>query len=49
VRWSEVEKGIEIADFTIKNVPARVRKLGDLWKPMLARTGRVNLNRFLKA
>ncbi|MBV8083097.1 MAG: non-homologous end-joining DNA ligase [Candidatus Eremiobacteraeota bacterium] len=49
VHWREIEQGIDIADFTIKNVPARVRKLGDLWKPLLARTGRVNLGRFLKA
>ena len=49
VRWSEIENGVDIADFTIENVPARVRKLGDLWKPMLGRTGRVNLDRFLKS
>jgi len=48
VRWSEIERGIAIEDFTIRNVPARVRKLGDLWKPLLARAGRVRLERFLQ-
>ena len=35
VTWKEVERGIRIEDFTVKNVPARVAKLGDLWKPLL--------------
>ncbi|HZV78550.1 MAG TPA: non-homologous end-joining DNA ligase [Candidatus Binatus sp.] len=48
VRWSEIERGIAIEDFTIRNVPARVRKLGDLWKPLLASSGRVRLERFLQ-
>src|SRR5690349_11862100 len=34
VTWKELERGIEIEDFRIDNVPARVRKLGDLWKPL---------------
>jgi bifunctional non-homologous end joining protein LigD len=33
VTWEEVERGIEIADFTLANVPARVEELGDLWCP----------------
>src|SRR6476660_6625982 len=36
VTWEEVEKGIRIEDFTVKNVPDRVGKIGDLWKPLLA-------------
>ncbi|MBV8366203.1 MAG: hypothetical protein JO194_06860, partial [Candidatus Eremiobacteraeota bacterium] len=48
VRWTEIERGVTIEDFTIRNVPARVRKLGDLWKPLLARSGRVRLSRFLE-
>src|SRR5713101_9775028 len=35
VTWKEVEKGVRIEDFTMKNVPARVTTLGDLWKPLL--------------
>ena len=47
VTWEEVERGIRTKDFTIKNVPARLRKLGDLWRPLLAERGRVRLGRFL--
>jgi bifunctional non-homologous end joining protein LigD len=46
VTWKEVERGIRIEDFTMKNVPARVAKIGDLWKPLLQKRGRVNLSRF---
>ena len=41
--WEEVEGGVTLSDFTIANVPARVRKLGDLWKPLLAARGRFDL------
>jgi bifunctional non-homologous end joining protein LigD len=47
VTWEEVERGIRIEDFTMKNVPARVRNLGDLWRPLLAERNRVQLERFL--
>jgi bifunctional non-homologous end joining protein LigD len=47
ITWQEVERGIAIEDFTIRNVPARVRKLGDLWKPLLAARGRFDLERVL--
>ena len=30
VTWKEVERGIKIDDFRIDNVPARVKRLGDL-------------------
>src|SRR6266403_1521011 len=43
VQWKELERGIVTADFRIDNVPARVRKLGDLWKPLLAKRGRFRL------
>jgi len=35
VTWDEVARGIEIEDFRIDNVPARLSKVGDLWKPLL--------------
>ena len=47
VTWDEVERGFEIVDFRIDNVPARVAKLGDLWTPLLARRGRFRLERML--
>ena len=47
VTWEEVERGFRIEDFRIDNVPARVRKLGDLFKPLLARSGRLKLEKLL--
>jgi bifunctional non-homologous end joining protein LigD len=47
VTWQEVERGIHIEDFTTRNVPARVAKRGDLWKPMLSARGRFNLAKFV--
>lgn len=47
VTWAEVERGVRIEDFTVNNVSARLKKLGDLWKPLLSETGRVNLKSFL--
>ena len=47
VTWQEVARGIAIDDFRLDNVPARVRRRGDLWKPLLAARGRVDLGRFV--
>jgi bifunctional non-homologous end joining protein LigD len=47
VSWEEIEAGFDIADFTVANVPDRIRKMGDLWKPLLAARGRFRLERFL--
>jgi len=47
VTWKEIERGIAIEDFDIGNVPARVKKLGDLWKPLLAKRGRFRLESVL--
>jgi bifunctional non-homologous end joining protein LigD len=47
VTWKEVEKGIRIEDFTVMNVPARVKTLGDLWKPLLAKRGRFDLSQYV--
>jgi bifunctional non-homologous end joining protein LigD len=43
VTWPEVEQGIAIEDFTVRNVPGRVARLGDLWQPLLAARGRFDL------
>src|SRR3984893_16438740 len=37
VTWNEIESGVRIEDFRIDNVLARVRKVGDLWKPLLGK------------
>ena len=47
ITWREIEHGIRIEDFTVANVPARVGKLGDLWKPLLAAKGRFDLRKYL--
>jgi bifunctional non-homologous end joining protein LigD len=47
VTWDEVERGFRIEDFRIDNVPERVRRLGDLWKPMTLARGRVDLEHAL--
>ena len=47
VTWAEVERGFEVEDFRLDNVPARVRRLGDLWKPLLAARGRFRLEEVL--
>ncbi len=47
VTWKELERGIEMEDFRIDNVPARVRKLGDLWKPLTETKGRFRLEAYL--
>ena len=47
VTWKELERGIAMEDFRIDNVPARVRKLGDLWKPVYQAKGRFRLEAYL--
>jgi bifunctional non-homologous end joining protein LigD len=47
VTWKEIQKGVTIEDFTVGNVPARIAKVGDLWKPLLAARGRFNLSQFV--
>jgi bifunctional non-homologous end joining protein LigD len=45
--WQEVGKDVAIEDFRMDNVPARLARRGDLWKPMLAARGRFDLGRFV--
>ena len=45
VTWDELARGVSIEDFRMANVPQRVRKLGDLWKPLLGTRGRFDLDR----
>ena len=47
VTWKEIERGVRIEDFRLDNVPARLRRRGDLWEPLLAAGDRFRLERFL--
>src|SRR5687768_4998948 len=47
VKWSAVENGITIEQFRIDNLPARLRRLGDLWKPLLAQRGQFKHQAYL--
>ncbi|HEX6740087.1 MAG TPA: non-homologous end-joining DNA ligase [Vicinamibacteria bacterium] len=35
VAWEELERGVQIEDFDLRNAPARLAEAGDLWKPLL--------------
>ena len=49
VTWEEIEAGIEVEDFRLDNMPARVESLGDLWKPLTyAKRGRFDLEAILQ-
>ena len=37
LHWEEVKKGLQPSDFTIKNTLARIKRTGDLWKPVLGK------------
>jgi bifunctional non-homologous end joining protein LigD len=47
VSWAEIDSGVRIEDFTVENVPARVKRLGDLWKPLLSARGRFDLGGYM--
>jgi bifunctional non-homologous end joining protein LigD len=47
VTWEEIADGVTIEDFTLQNVRARLARVGDLWKPLLAARGRIDLDVFL--
>ena len=45
VTWEEVERGVRIEDFRIDNALARLKKVGDLWKPVIAGKKRFDLSK----
>jgi bifunctional non-homologous end joining protein LigD len=47
VAWPEIEAGVRIEDFHLRNMPERVARVGDLYAPLLERKARVKLTRFL--
>ena len=47
LHWDEVKKGLQIKDFTIKNMYDRAKEVGDIFKPVLGKG--INLKKVLKA
>jgi bifunctional non-homologous end joining protein LigD len=45
--WKEIDKGCRIEDFRLDNVRKRFEKTGDLFKPLLLKTRRVNLSKYV--
>jgi bifunctional non-homologous end joining protein LigD len=48
VTWEEVEMGVRITDFTLRDAADRIRERGDLWKPLLQQRGRFDLSPHLQ-
>jgi bifunctional non-homologous end joining protein LigD len=46
--WQELEAGARIEDFVVADMPARIARVGDLWRPLLAKEGRFDLATLLK-
>lgn len=49
VAWNEIEAGIHIEDFHIRNMRERLKNTGDLWAPLAAKRGRFDLEPLLGA
>ena len=47
VTWREIERGVRIEDFSVRNVPARIARRGDLWKPLVQARGGFDLRAFV--
>ena len=47
--WDELDAGARIEDFDLRNMPARVAAVGDLWAPLLAGPARFDLAPLLRA
>ena len=45
--WQELEKGAALEDFRLDNVPDRVCQVGDLWSPLVQKTRRFDLSRWV--
>jgi bifunctional non-homologous end joining protein LigD len=37
LHWEEVKKGLKMQDFTLQNVPVRLKSTGDIFKPVLGK------------
>ncbi|HWP65442.1 MAG TPA: non-homologous end-joining DNA ligase [Candidatus Limnocylindria bacterium] len=45
--WAEIGRGVAIEDYRFDNVPARLARRGDLWRPLLSPRGRFDLGRLV--
>ena len=41
--WKQIEQGVKISDFTVKNVPALLKKTGDAWSDFFAQRQKLKL------
>ena len=48
VTWKEVDAGVRIEDFRLDNVRARFKKTGDLFKPLLLKSKRFDLRKYVR-
>ena len=49
ITWNELEAGARIEQFDLRNTPARIAEVGDLWAPLLDPLGRFDLAPLLAA
>jgi bifunctional non-homologous end joining protein LigD len=49
VTWTEVRDGFDTRDFHLGNVPDRIRRVGDLWKPLIEEKNRFVLEEWYDA
>lgn len=47
VEWEELQQGIHPANFTIRTVPDRIRRIGDLFQPVSGNAGEQELDRII--
>jgi bifunctional non-homologous end joining protein LigD len=49
ITWKELDQGVRIEDFRMDNMGQRIKRVGDLWSPLLAEKGRAHLDSFYRA
>jgi len=49
ITWKELDQGVRIEDFRMDNMRQRIKKVGDLWAPLLTEKGRAKLESFYGA
>jgi DNA primase len=49
VTWEEVEHGVRADEFRMDNLSARLREVGELWRPLTLARGRASINRMIRS